>query len=82
MQIKVPVITLYCFTLNNKHSIDKLEAFTSINGAKHYNIPINKEKIKLIKSSKPISFKKSLKFNLDQIIIFEPDFPVYWEVKT
>ena len=77
----------YCMPIlaeifDNKHSIDKLEAFTSINGAKHYNIPINKEKIKLIKSSKPISFKKSLKFNLDQIIIFEPDFPVYWEVKT
>ena len=65
---------------DNKNCIDQLQNFTSINGAKHYNLSINKEKLKLVKSEIPISFRKSIKFNNDEIIIFEPDFPIYWEV--
>ena len=76
----------YCMSIlaeifDKKNSIDKLEKFTSINGAKHYNLSINKEKIKIIKLKNPISFKKSLKIYRNEIIIFEPDFPVYWEIK-
>ena len=76
----------YCMSIlaeifDNKNSIDKLEKFTSLNGAKHYNVNINSEKLKLVKSKKPISFRTSLKFNGDEIIIFKPDFPIFWEVK-
>ena len=75
----------YCMSIlaeifDNKNCIDQLQNFTSINGAKHYNLSINKEKLKLVKSEIPISFRKSIKFNNDEIIIFEPDFPIYWEV--
>ena len=66
---------------DKKNSIDKLEKFTSLNGAKHYNVDINSEKLKLVKSENPISFRTSLKFNEDEIVIFKPDFPVFWEVK-
>ena len=74
----------YCISIlaeifDNKNSIDKLEKFTSLNGAKHYNIPVNSEKIKLVKLNKPVLFRKSLEFKGDKIIIFEPDFPVFWE---
>jgi len=77
----------YCMSIlaeafDNENCIDKLERFTSLNGPKHYNIPINKEKLKLIKLSQPISFKKSINFNSNEIIIFEPDFPVFWKVKV
>ena len=65
-----------------KKSIEKLEGFVSVNGAKHYECEINKEKIKLKKSHTPVSFKNSLKFGNKEIIIFEPDFPVFWEVLT
>ena len=75
----------YCMSIlaevfDRKKSINNLEKFTSINGAKHYNMPINKQKLKLIKSKEPISFKKSLKFNDHEIIIFIPNFSVHWEV--
>jgi len=74
----------YCISIlaeifDNKNSIDKLEKFTSLNGAKHYNIPVNSEKIKLVKLNKPVLFRKSLEFKGDKIVIFEPDFPVFWE---
>jgi dihydroorotase len=65
---------------DQESSLKNLEKFTSINGAKHYGFEINKEKIKLIKLSKSITFKKCLNFKNNKIVIFEPDFPIYWKV--
>ena len=46
-------------------------------------IPVNdKEKIKIRKSNTPLLFKNSLKFGNKEVIIFKPDFPVFWEVLT
>ena len=67
---------------DKENSLNKLEKFTSINGPKYYNLKINTEKIILAKSEKPIEFKKSIKFLNEEIVIFEPDFPIYWEVKN
>ena len=66
------------FDINGK--IEMLENFTSINGAKHYNYPTNKETLKLKKLKNPIKFEKALKVNNQKIIIFQPNFPVYWHV--
>ena len=72
-------ISILAEIFDNKDSLDKLEKFTSLNGAKHYNIPVNSKKIKIEKSIKPILFRKYLEFNNDKIRIFEPDFPVFWK---
>ena len=77
----------YCLTIlaqifDTNNSLEMLEKFVSINGAKHYGCEINKRKIKLNKSTTPILFDKSLKFGKQEIIIFEPDFPVYWMVQS
>ncbi len=64
-------------------SIEMLEKFVSINGANHYGQKINEEKIKLIKSDQPLVFKNKLECGEKKyIVIFEPDFPVYWKVET
>tara|TARA_B110000027_G_scaffold23031_1_gene24918 strand:- start:11796 stop:12836 length:1041 start_codon:yes stop_codon:yes gene_type:complete len=75
----------YCIPIlaqlfDNENALPKLENFISKNGAKHYNLNINKEKITLIKSSQNLIFKKYLDVNEQKIKIFEPDFPVFWEV--
>ena len=77
----------YCMSVlaevfDKNNSIKNLESFTSINGAKHYGCKINHEKIKLRKLSKPLLFENSIKFGDKEIIIFQPDFPVFWEVKN
>ena len=77
----------YCMSVlaeifDRNNSIQTLERFVSINGAKHYGCEISKEKIKLTKSKNPVNFKKSLKLKGKEIIIFEPDFPVFWEVQS
>ena len=66
------------FDKNN--SINMLEKFTSINGANHYNLEINNEKIKLKKNMKPLKFKQSIHFGDSEIIVFQPDFHLHWEV--
>tara|TARA_B100001057_G_scaffold413099_1_gene429570 strand:+ start:1570 stop:2610 length:1041 start_codon:yes stop_codon:yes gene_type:complete len=75
----------YCISIlaqlfDNENALHHLERFTSKNGAKHYNLNINKEKIILIKSTQNLMFKKNLYVNEQKIKIFEPDFHVFWKV--
>ncbi len=79
--------TTYCMQIlaqifENHNCLSNLENFTSINGANHYKVNINKQKIKIIRKNKPIKFEDKLKINDEEILIFTPDFPVYWEVIT
>ena len=67
---------------DNENSMKNLENFVSKNGAKHYNLPLNKEKIKVRKLNEKVIFKKYLDVGYDKIKIFEPDFPIFWELLT
>ena len=73
----------YCLQIlaqifDNEKSIKNLENFTSVNGATHYNLELNKVTIRLFKSSESLNFKEILSFNKKKIKIFTPDFPVFW----
>ncbi len=75
----------YCIVIlaqlfENENSLPQLELFISKNGAKHYNLGLNKEKIKLRKANSPIVFKKFINIEKQTIKIFNPTFPVYWRV--
>ena len=67
---------------DNENSISKLEKFVSINGPKHYNLKINEEKINIIKKELPITFKDSIRFKNKEVVIFNPDFDIFWEVRS
>ena len=76
----------YCLQIltqifDNESSLDNLEKFVSINGATHYELENNTEKITLVKSKKPILFQKKIVCGNDYIEIFNPNFPVFWDVK-
>ena len=75
----------YCMStltqiFDNKNKLHNLEKFVSINGSRHYELNINKDKIKLVKTNNPIMFKKELIVNNNNIRIFKPNFPVFWKV--
>ena len=54
---------------------------TSVNGANHYQTSINKKTITIIKKETPINFLDALEVkNNENIVIFNPDFPIFWEV--
>ena len=76
----------YCMSIlaqifDNENKLSNLEKFTSINGAKHYNLNLNKKKIKLFKEKHRLNLKKFLIVNNEKINIFDPEFPVFWKVK-
>jgi dihydroorotase len=76
----------YCMSIlaqifDQENSLSKLENFASLNGANHYNMDINKDKIKLKKLNYPNNFQKILAFKKQRIVIFEPDFSVFWTVE-
>jgi len=73
-------VSILAQVFDNHNSINNLENFVSKNGAFHYNLDLNKEKIRLFRSSKKLIFKDFLKVNKEKIKIFEPDFPVFWHV--
>ena len=75
----------YCMSIlaqifDDHNSIKNLEKFTSSNGSNHYGLSKNKTKIKLLKRENPIVFKKQIKVGIDSISVFNPNFPVYWDV--
>lgn len=65
---------------DNEDKLNNLESFVSINGPTHYSIPLNKSNTTLKKMSKPLNFDKYLKNNIFKIRIFNPPFPVYWDI--
>jgi dihydroorotase len=76
----------YCLSIlaqifDNEGAISSLEKFTSINGAKHYNLALNKEKISLIKSSEPLELKNTLDVDESSLTIFCPEYPLFWQVE-
>jgi dihydroorotase len=73
-------ISILAEIFDSKNAIQMLENFVSINGAKHYGCETNQETIKLRKSKTPLLLKNSLKFGNKEIIIFKPDFSLFWEV--
>ena len=61
--------------------LNSLENFVSINGAIHYELPFNTQKIKLRKKNSPIKFKNFLTIKNLNIKIFKPPFNVFWEIE-
>jgi dihydroorotase len=75
----------YCLLIlaqlfDNENSLNNLEKFVSLNGAYHYNLKTNNETILMAKSSEALIFEEYLYFNKQRIKIFEPSFPVFWEI--
>ena len=66
---------------DNYEKIKNLEKFTSINGAKHYGVNINNEKIELIKTTQKLNFREYLIVNGEKYKIFAPPFNVFWHRK-
>lgn len=61
-------------------SLDQLQGFTSEFGARFYNLPLNSGTQTLSKWDTPLSARKPLQIDHDQIEVFDPGFPLYWSI--
>ncbi|MDH5798103.1 MAG: dihydroorotase, partial [Paracoccaceae bacterium] len=79
-----------CFTATNCMSLlaevfdkagtlDKLEAFTSLNGPAFYSLPVNTDTITLSKG-KPVLYPAKIDSADGPVTVFDPGFPLHWRV--
>ncbi|AGA64643.1 Dihydroorotase [Liberibacter crescens BT-1] len=65
-----------------ENKLENLEAFISSNGASWYKMPLNTEKITLVRHHSPIDFPSKKQTNMGSITVFNPNMPLYWKVKN
>ena len=63
-----------------EESIDNLEAFMSINGARFYGLPPNPDTISLSKTTAPIPIAESIPVGEDKVKVFQIREPLFWQV--
>ena len=82
-----------CFTATNtmpllahvfeeEGALDRLEAFTSLNGPAFYRLPVNDAKLRLVKHSTATSFPEKIQTGAGPVTVFNPGFPVHWSVES
>lgn len=65
---------------DDNDKLNLLENFISLNGADHYNMPYNSQKITLSKQNKPINFPKYFDAGDLKVRVFKPNFKVFWQI--
>jgi dihydroorotase len=82
-----------CFTAPNTMSclahvfeqeaaLDRLEGFTSLNGAAFYKLPINDQTITLSKQSVPVAYPDRIVTGVGSVTVFDPGYDLFWKVET
>jgi len=71
-------IELYAEVFEQAGALDKLEAFASLNGPKFYQLPVNADKITLVKSSWQVP--ATLDFGPDKVVPIRANEEISWQV--
>ena len=76
-------VTLACLAhvFEEENALDRLEAFASLNGPAFYRLPPNGARIRLARHAEPISFAKSVATSDGPVTVFDPMFPIHWNVE-
>lgn len=61
-------------------ALDKLENFTSLNGPAFYGLEPNVDTITLQKQKTPVSYPEKIKTGAGDVTVFDPMYPLLWEV--
>lgn len=82
--IYTSINTMSCLAhvFEQDNALDKLEAFTSLNGPAWYGLPCNEESITLVKRDEPVSFPSKIETEAGTVTVFDPMFPLHWDVSS
>ena len=61
-------------------ALDRLEGFTSLHGAAFYGLAPNAARITLEKTAIPAAWPARIATGAGPVTVFNPGFPVYWQV--
>ncbi len=82
-----------CFTATNTMPIlaqvfdemaalDRLEAFTSLNGAAFYRLPPNQTHLRLVRHDTAHAYPDKILTEAGPVTVFNPGFPLFWHVES
>ncbi len=82
-----------CFTATNSLSIlaevfdgagaiDRLAAFTSVNGAAFYRLPPPAGTVTLTRGDAPAAYPAKIDTGAGPVTVFDPGFPLFWDVRA
>ncbi|MEL6920199.1 MAG: dihydroorotase [Pseudomonadota bacterium] len=76
-------ITMACLAhvFEGAGALDKLEAFTSLNGPAFYRMPPNADEITLVRRDDPWSPPAKVDTGEGTVTMFDPMFPLHWDVE-
>jgi dihydroorotase len=73
-------MSILAHVFEEEQALDKLEAFTSLNGPRFYCLPANPTRLSLVKQEKPVDFSPNIPTDDGPVTVFDPGFPVFWTV--
>ncbi|OQP84947.1 dihydroorotase [Rhizobium rhizosphaerae] len=82
--IYTSINTMSCLAhvFEEEGALDRLEAFTSLNGPAWYGLPVNAESITLTRSETPVTFPDKIQTGAGPVTVFDPMFPLHWVVEA
>jgi dihydroorotase len=63
-------------------ALDRLEAFTSLNGPAWYRLPANEARITLVRREEPAEFPARIHTGAGPVTVFDPMFSSHWHVEA
>jgi dihydroorotase len=63
-------------------ALDRLEAFTSLNGAAFYRMAPNEDRIRLTRRDTPAAYPTHISAGDETVTVFDPGFPLHWHLET
>ncbi len=64
------------------NALAKLEAFASLNGPAWYGLAPNEETITLVKRDETVAFPAKIETGAGPVTVFDPMFPLHWDVEN
>ncbi|WP_099867315.1 dihydroorotase [Pararhizobium haloflavum] len=74
--------TLSCLAhvFEEERALDRLEAFTSLNGPAYYGLPVNSATVTLKRLPEPIRLPGKIDTGAGPVTVFDPMFALHWQV--
>ena len=74
--------TMSCLAhvFEEENALDKLEAFSSLNGPAFYGLKPNSETITLTRQDEPVSYPEKIETGAGPVTVFDPMFEIKWAV--
>jgi len=74
-------LPLLAHVFDEDGALDRLEAFCALNGAAFYRLPATETRITLVRHEVPQVFPDKILTACGPVTVFDPGFPVHWQVE-